>query len=395
MSLINIRKKTVSVEHAPIEIVERKGRGHPDTLCDGAAEELSVALSRYYLAHFGAILHHNTDKALLVGGRAHAAFGSGEVIAPMYLLLSGRATVTADEQLIPVGAIALKQVTAWMGRTLPHLRLPGDLIVDYRINPSSPDLHALFSTTHVPRANDSSFAVATAPLSELERLVKSVEEDLNGAAMKRRYPQIGEDIKVMGLRTEEQIQLTISVAFIAAETPNLATYLAVKEAIAGEVHALAATITRRQVTVMVNTGDRIETGNVYLTVTGTSAEQGDDGEVGRGNRVNGLITPMRPMTLEATAGKNPVAHVGKLYQVYAQQIVNHIVTDISEVDAATCTLLAQIGAPITEPQAIAIDVESPLSEEQLTAPITRIVNNVLNNWEAIRDGFLHRRWPLF
>ena len=55
---------------------------------------------------------------------------------------------------------------------------------------------------------------------------------------------------------------------------------------------------------------------IYLTVTGLSAEQGDDGEVGRGNRVNGLITPSRAMSLEAAAGKNAVAHVGKLYNLW-------------------------------------------------------------------------------
>ncbi len=52
----------------------------------------------------------------------------------------------------------------------------------------------------------------------------------------------------------------------------------------------------------------------------TSVEMGDDGATGRGNRGNCLITPMRPMSIEAIAGKNPVNHVGKIYNVIAQQV---------------------------------------------------------------------------
>ena len=84
-------------------------------------------------------------------------------------------------------------------------------------------------------------------------------------------------------------------------------------------------------------------------MTGTSAEAGDDGEVGRGNRVNGLITPFRPMSLEAAAGKNPVSHVGKIYNVLARQIAEAIVSEMPEVAAAQCYLVSQIGRPVTEP----------------------------------------------
>src|SRR5690606_39588302 len=76
------------------EIVERKGLGHPDTLCDAIAERVSVSLSRYYLEHFGAILHHNVDKALICAGSASPRFGGGELLEPIDIFLGGR--VTAD-----------------------------------------------------------------------------------------------------------------------------------------------------------------------------------------------------------------------------------------------------------------------------------------------------------
>ncbi len=54
-----------------VEVVERKGAGHPDTICDALAETLSRNLCREYQSRFGYILHHNVDKALLCGGRAN------------------------------------------------------------------------------------------------------------------------------------------------------------------------------------------------------------------------------------------------------------------------------------------------------------------------------------
>jgi S-adenosylmethionine synthetase len=197
------------------------------------------------------------------------------------------------------------------------------------------------------------------------------------------------------MRVDQRIHLSIAVAFIAAETPDLETYLGVKEEVALQVTELTTGLTRREVYVSVNTADRIDEGIVYLTLTGTSAEQGDDGEVGRGNRTTGLITPMRPMTLEAAAGKNPVSHVGKLYQVYAQLIVDRLCAEIPEIRAANCTLLSRIGTPINDPQVAAIRIESPLTEQALREPIVGIVQGVLNEWAIIRDGFLQRQWPLY
>jgi S-adenosylmethionine synthetase len=386
---------SINVEHRHVELVERKGLGHPDTLCDRAAEELSIALGQYYLEHFGAILHHNTDKVMLVGGQARVEFGRGEILEPSYLLLSGRVTAAVGEEPVPVGEIAVRHTAAWLREALPHLPLPSGMIIDYRLKPSSPNLVAIFRRPGVPLANDTSFAVAYAPLSELEGLVRDAEGYLQSSEVKQRYPQLGQDIKVMGLRMENRIHLLVAIAFIAAATPDLATYLAVKADICALLAERAALFTRRSVMVAVNTADRPEEGIVYLTATGTSAEQGDDGQVGRGNRANGLITPMRPMTLEATAGKNPVSHAGKIYQVYAQLMVDRICEHIPEVRAAVCVLLSSIGAPINTPRAISLRVESDLAESILRSPIEEIVAGVLGEWADIRDGFGRRQWPLF
>jgi S-adenosylmethionine synthetase len=77
---IHIQSLTVECEMA-----ERKGIGHPDTICDSIAEEVSIALSKYYLNEFGSILHYNVDKALLVGGKSLPAYNGGEIVQPMEL----------------------------------------------------------------------------------------------------------------------------------------------------------------------------------------------------------------------------------------------------------------------------------------------------------------------
>ena len=119
---------------------------------------------------------------------------------------------------------------------------------------------------------------------------------------------------------------------------------------------LAAQYRFKEADVAVNAADDRKTGAVYLTVTGTSAEAGDDGEVGRGNRVNGLITPGRPMSLEAAAGKNPVTHVGKIYNVVARNIAASLVEDVPEISSAQCLLVSRIGSPVTQPALIDIKV---------------------------------------
>ena len=96
----------------------------------------------------------------------------------------------------------------------------------------------------------------------------------------------------------------------------------------------------------VNTGDIIDKDIMFLTITGTSAEAGDDGQVGRGNRANGLITPGRVQTLEAAAGKNSMNHVGKLYSLVANRAARKVI-EAAKGDIVECQIriVSQIGHP--------------------------------------------------
>lgn len=349
-----------SAAEQPLEIVERKGIGHPDTICDALAETFSSHLARFYLDRFGAILHHNVDKALLCGGAARATFGGGELTAPIEIHLAGRATCEFDGITVPVNDIAIESARGWLHTNLPTLDCNRDVRIVPHVRSTSPDLVNLFQRANNPGAilaNDTSFGVGFAPFDVLEKVVLAVECALRSRTTRRMHPEIGADTKVMGSRHEDAIELTVACAFVSQHIVSLADYAEKKKRVQDLALQAARAVTSMPITVRVNAADRDTPDSIYLTVTGLSAESGDDGQVGRGNRVSGLITPYRPMSLEAAAGKNPVTHVGKLYNVMAHRVAHALSNQVPEVAEAYCYLLSRIGRPIAEPPLFDVKVK--------------------------------------
>ncbi|WP_181684688.1 methionine adenosyltransferase [Halorhabdus salina] len=340
----------LAVEDQRVEIVERKGLGHPDSICDGVAERVSQALARTYLDRVGKVLHYNTDETQLVAGTSAPAFGGGEVIEPIYLLLVGRATKEFQGQRIPTDTIALEAAREYLDEAFPHLDIGSDVIVDVRLGEGSGDLQEVFGEdgAAIPMANDTSYGVGHAPLTETEQIVLNTERQLN-AEYALENPEIGQDIKVMGKREGDHIDVTVAAATVDAHVDNIHEYRDAVEGVREYVTDLAGEYTERSINVDVNTADDYEEGAIYLTTTGTSAEQGDDGSVGRGNRANGLITTNRPMSMEATSGKNPVNHIGKIYNLLSTEIAQSVVAEVDGIRQLQVRLLSQIGSPIDDP----------------------------------------------
>ncbi|PMS19684.1 S-adenosylmethionine synthetase [Trinickia dabaoshanensis] len=336
--------------HAGVEMCEHKGVGHPDTLCDTAVEAAARALGRAYLDDYSAVQHFNLDKALLVGGQSEPRFGGGRVTQRMKLLVSGPATTLVAGS--PESVIR-QAVSDHLAGTL---KLEQSLIdVVPMLRPGAPCLRRVNGPAGMPRANDTSFGVGYAPLSDLEQRVLKAAELLKSDALRDAFPALGFDYKIMGHRVGEHMRLTVALAFVDRYVADAASYFSQKAA----VEMCLSRYLGEACTVRCNTLDdphaRKESG-LYLTVTGLSAEQGDDGEVGRGNRINGLITPGRPMSLEAVAGKNPASHVGKLYNVLAHRLAQRILDDAESASRVTVRLLSAIGNRIDEPQLAAVDV---------------------------------------
>jgi S-adenosylmethionine synthetase len=319
----------------PFEIVERKGPGHPDSLCDGISDAISRGLSRYYLDHFGTILHHNADKVLLIGGKSKPAFGGGEIVRPLSIVLGGRATDEFEGEKIPTQEIAKQCASAYLRNEVKML--DDHFTVEPRLGSGSAELRSLVKSAG---ANDTSMGVGYAPLSHLEKDVFEIDRlthTVNGS---------GEDSKIMGIRTGGHAQFTVADAIVSKYAKSMDDYADIKAEIAARVitHISASW---DDSSVIVNAADHGD--DIYLTVTGTSAEMGDDGETGRGNRANGLITPGRPMTMEAHAGKNPVNHVGKIYNIIAIQAAKDI-AKLDGVEDAYVFLVSRIGSPLDKPQ---------------------------------------------
>jgi S-adenosylmethionine synthetase len=397
-----------SVKDMRVELVERKGLGHPDYIADSASEAASRALCRYYLKEFGTILHHNLDKTLLVGGQANPRFGGGEVLEPIYIIVSGRATteVRLEDGVhkVPFGKLVVEAVREWIKSNFRYLDPDSHVIIDYMIRRGSADLVTIFEAGKgaIPLANDTSIGVGFAPLTTLERLVYETERTLNNKEFKKKYPAVGEDVKVMGLRRDKKIVLTIAAAIIDREVSNPYEYMKVKEDIVEEVKSLAHKIAPdHEIEVHVNTADMPERGSFYLTVTGTSAEHGDDGQTGRGNRANGLITPMRPISLEATAGKNPVNHVGKIYNVLAKLVAEKVYEEHEDLFSDVYVeLLSQIGKPIDRPlianvKLIPRAITMSNIPTHVKEDVVAIVDSYLSNITKITELVLNDQVTLF
>ena len=383
------------LENQDIEIVERKGIGHPDSICDGIAESVSRNLSKYYKEHFKRILHHNTDQVELVGGRSNPVFGGGDILRPMYLLLSGRATILYGKEDIPTHRIAIEAARAYLEDNVPHIDVNSHIVIDSRMGEGCESLQANFEEDQtMPRANDTSFGVSFAPLTETEKLVLDVEQFLNSKEFKKEFPPVGEDIKVMGLRIRDEILLTVAAAFISSRVDTREEYNRLKGEMKEEIIQHFYPQVERKLRVDINTAD---TGHsAYLTVTGTSSEMGDDGSVGRGNRANGLITPYRPMSMEATAGKNPVSHVGKIYNLLAHRIANEVAA-VSGIQEVQIYLLSQIGHHIDDPAEacarIITDENDTLSE--LKSDVKEIMSRHIKNVKQITDLVVEGKLNVF
>ncbi len=344
--------RNIPVEAQAVELVERKGRGHPDSICDAIMEEISVALCREYLNTFGRVVHHNIDKGMLVAGKTSPRIGGGKVDESMLLVMGDRAIYEVQGKTVPVGDIAVATAHDWLRKNLRFVEPQVHMRFQNEIKPGSPELTDIFDR-EVIGANDTSAAVGYAPFTATERIVLATERYLNSPEFKSAFPESGEDIKVMGFRRHRHLTLTVAMAFVDRFVASEDDYFGRKAEIRAAIERYVAdqNLAFDRITIDLNTLDvqgRGEDG-MYLTVLGTSAEGGDCGQVGRGNKVNGVIALNRPMSTEAAAGKNPISHVGKIYTFLTHTIANQVYTTVPGIAEIYVWLCSQIGQPIDQP----------------------------------------------
>ena len=203
------------IEEQQLEIVERKGVGHPDHICDAIMNEVSVTLSKEYLKRYGHVMHHNIDKALLAAGEVKTRFGGGEVKRPMLMVFGDRATYDVDGDPVPVDEMAVSTAKKWLKSHLRFVDPEKHVRYQVELKKGSQALTDIFNRKgKFMGANDTSAAVGYAPLTDTERIVLHTERYMNSPSFKKEFPETGEDVKIMGSREGKHLNLTIALAFV-------------------------------------------------------------------------------------------------------------------------------------------------------------------------------------
>lgn len=375
-----IKENQISINQQPIEIVERKGLGHPDTIADGIAESISIEYSKYCLEKFGVILHHNVDKTVILGGQCDLEYGRGALLKPYRVLFGGRMSRSFGDQTIDIETIQANVTKKYLQKILPRLNVDKDLEFHHFTSASSRIPHWFNPKTNDdlpeyknPRANDTATVVGFYPLSTLEQIVLASERFFYEyePQIHPRFDFIGSDIKIMALRKgkERDIELTLCVPFHADKVEGRTVYFEYKSSIEDELRKFLEEKFGglAHISLQINTQDqKIKNNNDdgrgrYLCIIGSALDYGEEGVSGRGNRCRGLISSMRPSAVESVYGKNPVYHVGKVYPCIANTMAQQIGSSFN--CEATVIITTRNGDPLYSPYNVVVEVSKNVDKK--------------------------------
>ena len=112
--------------------------------------------------------------------------------------------------------------------------------------------------------------------------------------------------------------------------------------------------------------------------------------------MNGIISLNRPSSSEAAAGKNPVSHVGKIYNLLTFKIANSIVTKVSGIEESYVWLLSTIGMPINDPKIASAQLVLSRNTkiEEVESDVREIIECEIENIRAFTDELAEGRIPI-
>ena len=371
---INIEPlKVHSVEQDNVEIVERKGFGHPDTICNTVVDQISI---EYFKKWKG---HHNFDKALLSAGKSTPAFGGGKIERVPTFCLGDRATTIFNGEKVDVESLTKNTVENWFKANMKSFPIP-----EYKsyLSEGSGDLRDIFSrdSGRFLPSNDTSAATGYAPFSKTENITMNLEKYLNSPAFKKEHPYSGQDIKIMTIRSGSNLNITVAMAIIDRHVDSVKSYKTkIDEMTLDALDYCENNYPDLVPTLRINALDNYTRGidGLYLTVSGSSAECGDSGQVGRGNNPVGVIPLNRPMSVEAASGKNSVSHIGKIYNHFCFHLSEKIYQAYKEkgLNTVYVWMVSQIGRPINEPTVIYVKHNAT----KLNGEIKELISSEMEN----------------
>lgn len=394
--------------NADFEIVERKGRGHPDTLSDRLAELLSRTYSKYTRDIYGTILRHQFDKLSLMGGKCEVRFGGGSFKSPIRLLINGRATPKIGDEHIDFKDLLIKTAEKFLEKELRNFNFLTDCRVMWEntsnstrgmiddVNGGASPIHHRFSPRSLkdlpessrPIANDTAVGCAWAPFTPLEKLVLDIENTLTSDETWAQYPWMGSDCKIMACRIKEEVNLTVSIPQLSTNVHSVLEYKENCETTLNIINKIINQSQFHNIELTLNPGDNTDKEMLYLRYTGSCIESGDEGQVSRGNRLGGVISSRRPFSIEGLSGKNPSYHAGKIYSVAAWDIAQQIF----ERQHIPCEVFitSQIDRPLDDPVFILINSEKSIDAKM----VNKIVEEKLNNLREVTNKLLEGGYPL-
>lgn len=412
-TFIYVNKKK-NIDNQNFEVVETKGKGHPDNICDTLAEKISANYSNYCLENYGIILRHMIDKLSVLGGGSKVKFNGGEMISPIKILVNGRFTDIHNNQKIDYMKIVNETIKKYFHELFPMIDIEKDLlIIDNTHHNEGPGVVYNYDDTtknervkffevvndedlsrhnNHNRCNDTSTTVSYYPMSKLEKTVLNIEQLLNSDNYKKLKPWVGNDIKVMGIRKEKEIEITSCVPLISKYVKDIEDYKEklseVKKDIENEIKKQFKNC---DIMIYLNTRDDYENNDLYMTLTGSAVESGDEGAVGRGNRSRGVIPFSRNFSMEAACGKNPVYHTGKLFTAIGDIISQKIYEKYKVENTVYCT--SKMGDSISNPWNISVELNKKLSKEQLD-DINDMINEIIEKHEEITKEIINDKIKL-
>jgi len=357
------------------EITELKGIGHPDTLCDSIGAKLGIEYSKFWLKEIGGELHniphYNLDKLLLGGGESSKKWKGGSITKPVDVIIGGNVTKKVGKTELDLQNFCEKHVKKVLQKNAGQ-KFEYKVITNHLSKGSSALVKNYQDNKEISLANDTSFGTGHYPYTKLEETVKAVQNYLLQKKLTKKW--IGTDIKIMGRRTKDENFITVALATIDEHISDDEDYL-------DKMHGIRRELMQKFDinSLNLNMADKPHLGkqedNYYLTVSGTSAENADPGQIGRGNRTNGLISPFRYQTLEATAGKNLTRHVGGFYNIWAQQISKKLHEKLGL--NSQVVIVSELGRPITE------CMVSVVTSQKITDPkkVEDLAKEVMDNHE--------------
>ena len=406
---ILIDKRLCNPEKNFAEIVGRRGRGHPDNICDMIAERLSEYYCKYCEQDLKIkVPQHNFDKVQISGGevkweKTFLKYPNeppvGIQLKPMTIQIAGRAVNKIDKFEIDLKEIVKKAVNDVFNETFQRINPNDDEQIDriINVNEGSESLRKLYQ---LRRAGDTNIGISHWPLTSFEKFVLNSEIEIEEKLIDN-LNFIGEDIKILAIRNCNNIKVILTIAMIANEFNNLNDYIEKKNYLKHKTFEVIGNNLWKDDLILdieINPSDDLKVsskayGNAFLTISGTSAENGDDGATGRGNPIEGVISSYQMTTgSNAIYGKNPFNHPSKLYNILSFIISKNIVDFISEIKSCSIVLVSKIGVTLNSPQFInvSIEVENKISK-RIENQINSIILKHLKNIDLIEPFILANR----